>query len=258
MLRNFILKFSSLNNCSFLHLTKKTFLMSTAVSTDSVDPIQEQYLTENCIQVDRNDGIIGPVSKRECHMNPLLHRAFSVFIFDKERRMLLQKRSATKITFPLVWTNSCCRFFPFSIYFYIFFSHPLFGIEQNGVDGVKVAAKRKLLHELGIDTVNVGDMEVMGRFIYLARSDSIWVEHELDYAIIVTNFDAAFKPNPEEVSEVRFVTPDELNEMFIGGKELFSPWFSLFYKFHWLKTWWEKLDDLKSVRESDDVIHSLN
>uniref|UniRef100_A0A915PCV6 isopentenyl-diphosphate Delta-isomerase n=4 Tax=Meloidogyne TaxID=189290 RepID=A0A915PCV6_9BILA len=217
--------------------------MSTAVSTDSVDPIQEQYLTENCIQVDRNDGIIGPVSKRECHMNPLLHRAFSVFIFDKERRMLLQKRSSTKITFPLVWTNSCC-------------SHPLFGIEQNGVDGVKIAAKRKLLHELGIDTVNVGDMEVMGRFIYLARSDSIWVEHELDYAIIVTNFDATFKPNPEEVSEVRFVTPDELSEMFIGGKELFSPWFSLFYKFHWLKTWWEKLDDLKSVRESDDM-HSI-
>ena len=59
MLRNFILKFSSLNNCSFLHLTKKSFLMSTAVSTDSVDPIQEQYLTESCIQVDRNDGIIG-------------------------------------------------------------------------------------------------------------------------------------------------------------------------------------------------------
>ena len=98
--------------------------------------------------------------------------------------MLLQKRSSTKITFPLVWTNSCCRFF-FAIYFLkIFFSHPLFGIEQNGVDGVKVAAKRKLLHELGINTVNVGDMEVMGRFIYLARSDSIWVEHELDYAIM--------------------------------------------------------------------------
>ena len=70
------------------------------------------------------------------------------------------------------------------IYYLKFLSHPLFGIEQNGVEGVKIAAKRKLFHELGIDSVDVGDMHVMGRFIYLARSDSIWVEHELDYAIL--------------------------------------------------------------------------
>ena len=99
-------------------------------------------------------------------------------------------------------------------------------------------------------------MEIFGGG-WAAFLDLLFNKKTLNY-FRVTNFDATFKPNPEEVSEVRFVTPDELNEMFIGGKELFSPWFSLFYKFHWLKTWWEKLDDLKSVRESDDVIHSLN
>jgi hypothetical protein len=129
MLRKF-----TLNLPSFTKLTS----FSSAAFSVSVNPIQERYLTENCIQVNYNDQIIGVYNfifyffiflfrtyfkKRLPYILyvisfglyflilALLHRAFSVFIFDKKQRLILQKRSATKITFPSVWTNSCCRFF---------------------------------------------------------------------------------------------------------------------------------------------------
>ena len=82
-----------------------------------------------------------------------LHRAFSVFLFNEEGKLLLQQRAADKITFPEVWTNTCC-------------SHPLYGYEPDEVDsdesiaagtveGVKAAAVRKLEHELGIKSPKV-------------------------------------------------------------------------------------------------------
>lgn len=213
--------------------------MANNTPTPKVDSIQEKYLSESCIEVNELDEPIGPISKKECHMNPILHRAFSVFIFDKNQRMLLQKRSATKITFPEVWTNSCC-------------SHPLYPSENDKVDGIKSAARRKLLHELGIE--KTGEMHLMGRFIYQARSDPVWVEHELDYAICVPNYDSPFSPNPEEVCEVRFVSKDELEEMFKDPENKFSPWFSLFYKLKWLNSWWERLDDLNSLKDFENIV----
>lgn len=66
-----------------------------------------------------------------------LHRAFSVFLFNSENKLLLQQRSLEKITFPGTWTNTCC-------------SHPLVG-EENGINGVLEAAKRKLVHEIGVE-----------------------------------------------------------------------------------------------------------
>lgn len=114
-------------------------------------------------------------------------------------------------------------------------------------------------------------MKTMGRFIYQARSDSIWVEHELDYALwlayhlhnsifkillSITNFDSAVLPNPEEVCEVKFVSRQELDDMFNDNNVKFSPWFSLFYKFKWLNSWWDNLDNLEPLKEAD--IHKLN
>ena len=111
---------------------------------------QEKYLEERCILVDENDKVLGSETKRICHLNHLclntnieagmLHRAFSVFLFNHKGELLLQKRSNAKITFPSCWTNTCC-------------SHPLHcpeELDETDDIGVKKAVRRKLNHELGI------------------------------------------------------------------------------------------------------------
>jgi isopentenyl-diphosphate delta-isomerase type 1 len=103
----------------------------------------------------------------------LLHRAFSVFLFDSQNRLLLQQRASEKITFPDMWTNTCC-------------SHPLgipgeTGAElEAAVQGVRRAAQRKLNHELGIKAkqVPLDGLEFLTRIHYKAPSDGKWGEHE--------------------------------------------------------------------------------
>ena len=107
---------------------------------------------EFCFQVDENDQIISILSKYDSHrINPItglapLHRAFSVFLLKRSSpssdgfELLMQQRSAEKLTFPLLWANSCC-------------SHPIDGLGEDGsdvVEGIVKAARRKLYHELGI------------------------------------------------------------------------------------------------------------
>ncbi|KAL3074955.1 hypothetical protein niasHS_014400 [Heterodera schachtii] len=207
-------------------------------------PIQAKYLEEPCIAVNERDEPIGTVSKRECHAKPILHRAFSVFMFDADNRLILQQRSQTKITFPGLWTNTCC-------------SHPHFVDEEcAGEEGIRRAAQRKLNHELGID-VDPAHMHVMGRFIYRAESDNEWVEHELDYAICVPNCSTPIRPNPEEVSDVKCVTQAELDNMFAENCFNFSPWFTLFYSFRWLNLWWNNATALDAYKDMDKI-HQLN
>jgi isopentenyl-diphosphate delta-isomerase len=103
----------------------------------------------------------------------LLHRAFSVFLFDSQKRLLLQQRASEKITFPDMWTNTCC-------------SHPLGIPGETGsqldaaILGVKRAAQRKLNHELGIkpEQVPIDKFEFFTRIHYKAPSDGKWGEHE--------------------------------------------------------------------------------
>ncbi len=106
----------------------------------------------------------------------LLHRAFSVFLFNDQNELLLQQRAAEKITFPDMWTNTCC-------------SHPL-GIPgetgsnlPDAVMGVKRAAQRKLDHELGIkkEQVPIENFRFLTRIHYKAPSDGKWGEHESTY-----------------------------------------------------------------------------
>ena len=103
----------------------------------------------------------------------LLHRAFSVFLFDTNNRLLLQQRAHEKITFPDMWTNTCC-------------SHPLdepgeTGIGSEAIEGAKRAAQRKLYHELGIQAKEIP----LDKFHFLTRihykapcGDGVWGEHE--------------------------------------------------------------------------------
>ena len=115
------------------------------VDLSSLDPVQAQLMKEECILVDENDEVVGSDSKKNCHLNEeitkgKLHRAFSLFLFNAEGKLLLQQRAASKITFPDCFTNSVC-------------SHPLYvtvEMEKYKAIGARRAARRKMEQELGI------------------------------------------------------------------------------------------------------------
>nr|ALJ06892.1 isopentenyl-diphosphate delta-isomerase I [Rubia cordifolia] len=219
--------------------------MGDAVASDAaMDAVQRRLMFEDeCILVDSYDHVVGHDSKYNCHLmekiesENLLHRAFSVFLFNSKFELLLQQRSSTKVTFPLVWTNTCC-------------SHPLFReselIEENSL-GVRNAAQRKLFDELGIpaEDVPVDQFTPLGRILYKAPSDGKWGEHELDYLLFITR-DVKVNPNPDEVAEIKYVNRDELRELLRkadageGGLKL-SPWFRLVVD-NFLFKWWDHVE----------------
>uniref|UniRef100_M8C4G3 isopentenyl-diphosphate Delta-isomerase n=1 Tax=Aegilops tauschii TaxID=37682 RepID=M8C4G3_AEGTA len=212
-----------------------------------------------CILVDEQDNVIGHESKYNCHLmekiesGHALHRAFSVFLFNSKYELLLQQRSTTKVTFPLVWTNTCC-------------SHPLHReselIEEN-CQGVRNAAQRKLFDELGIqaEDLPVDQFIPLGKMLYKAPSDGKWGEHELDYLLFMVR-DVKLNPNPEEVSDVKYVNRDELKRLIKkaddgeGGIKL-SPWFRLVVD-NFLMGWWDHVEQ-GTLKEAADMktIHKL-
>lgn len=213
----------------------------------------ELMVKDECILLNNDDEIIGHSSKKDSHIfskkNPrgLLHRAFSVFLFNEEGKLLLQQRAQDKITFPGVWTNTCC-------------SHPLYGFEPSEVDspddvasgavpGVKNAAIRKLEHELGISPKKLkgSDFKFLTRLHYWAADvvthgpKSTWGEHEIDYILFIKK-KVTLKANPEEVCDTKYVTLAELQEMMKPESGLlWSPWFRIIAE-QFLVHWWKDLD----------------
>ncbi|KHN78203.1 Isopentenyl-diphosphate Delta-isomerase I, chloroplastic [Toxocara canis] len=235
-----------LRRCGELSLRAMSSAEAERVQEYAINGSQAKYLSELCIAVDRNDRPIRSVSKRDCHsvQTMVLHRAFSVFLFTSSGSLVLQKRSASKVTFPSVWTNSCC-------------SHPLWNEYEMPVNGsilgVCRAAQRKLRHELGIHKLPIENMNVMGRYIYKSMSDTGWGEHELDYVIVVPDFNAAeLRPNSEEVEETAIVDREQLKAMVAGGAK-FSPWFTLLMNGLYLNTWWDNLDRLAHFKDLDTI-----
>lgn len=165
------------------------------IDLGNYDPEQSRLMDERCILVDEQDNAIGVADKKTCmqhhlsHCLPchdnltpghlmeninkgLLHRAFSAFVFrPSDGKLLLQQRASEKITFPDMWTNTCC-------------SHPLDDFEQEKIEqdqlGVRLAASRKLEHELGIprSETPVDQFQYLTRIHYLAPSNGMWGEHE--------------------------------------------------------------------------------
>eukprot|EP00658_Telonema_sp_P-2_P009385 TRINITY_DN13517_c0_g1_i1.p1 TRINITY_DN13517_c0_g1~~TRINITY_DN13517_c0_g1_i1.p1 ORF type:complete len:307 (+),score=93.91 TRINITY_DN13517_c0_g1_i1:201-1121(+) len=217
---------------------------------------QEQFmLRDQCILLDGQDTVVGCDNKYETHIfcperpRGKLHRAFSVFLFDSDNKLLLQQRAASKITFPNVWTNTCC-------------SHPLTGISPTEVDGpedlrsasvpgVKRAAVRKLLHELGIEPeqVPVDKFKFLTRMHYWAvdavthGADSIWGEHEIDYILLI-KAEVDLRPNPEEVSDTCYVSREECIAMLADDSLLWSPWCRVIAEKMLLPDggWWDELE----------------
>ncbi|KAL7887647.1 hypothetical protein AOLI_G00053680 [Acnodon oligacanthus] len=221
------------------------------IKTDELDQKQVQLLSEMCILIDEHDKRTGADTKKNCHLNSnidkgLLHRAFSVFLFNSEEKLLLQQRSDAKITFPGCFTNTCC-------------SHPLYNpeeLEEQGAIGVRRAAQRRLEAELGIpmNQVPPEEMTYLTRIHYKAQSDGVWGEHEIDYILFMQK-DVELQPDPNEVKSHRYVSKEELKELLEKAKRnevLITPWFSLIADTFLFK-WWDNLQNLKQFMDHDRI-----
>ncbi|KAJ2722717.1 isopentenyl-diphosphate delta-isomerase idi1 [Coemansia sp. Benny D115] len=228
--------------------------VSSGLDLGKYDEEQVRLMGEMCIVLDENDKAIDAASKKTCHLmdninKGMLHRAFSVFLFNSKNELLLQQRATEKITFPEHYTNTCC-------------SHPLatpLELEEQGQLGVRRAAQRKLEHELGIkpEQVPLDKFTYLTRIHYVAPSDGLWGEHEIDYILFI-KADVDLDINPNEVKSVKYVSMDEMKEIIdtaeATGTKL-TPWFKLIDE-NFLYKWWAKLDSLDDLKDHE-TIHRL-
>ena len=163
-------------------------------------------MEEIVVLVNPADEVLGLMEKQQAHVNGLLHRAFSVFVFNDKGEMLLQKRAAGKYHSPNQWTNAVC-------------SHP----REN--ESYKQGAERRLFEELGIKA----DLTEKFNFIYKADvGKNLW-EHELDY-VFTTIYNGDFHLNEDEVSEIRFISMQDLDKEMKNNPENFTEWFKIILK----------------------------
>lgn len=223
-----------------------------------LDQIQIDLMKEKCILVDENDKNIGSASKKTCHLlsninKGMLHRAFSVFLFNSEGNLLIQQRSDEKITFPGHFTNTCC-------------SHPLnvdAEKEEDNAMGVCLAAQRKLKHELGIEAhqIPVEDFHYLTRIHYYADNvphDGRWGEHEIDYILFMQK-DVIVVPNTNEVKSFRYVSKEQLGALIENADRdgmLLTPWFKLIVS-KFLYQWWNNLHNLSSQKDWETIYRML-
>jgi len=161
---------------------------------------------ELVILVNENDEQIGLMPKMEAHEKAVLHRAFSVFVFNNKNQLMLQQRAANKYHSPLLWTNTCC-------------SHQRDG-ESNLEAGV-----RRLKEEMGF----VCDLEEKTSFIYKAPFDNGLTEHELDH-VMVGYYDRDPKINREEVERFKYMTVEEVKEDISLKPEIYTEWFKIIFE----------------------------
>ena len=168
---------------------------------------------ENVILVNDNDEQIGVMEKIEAHQKALLHRAFSVFIFNADGQMLLQQRAARKYHSPHLWTNACC-------------SHP-----RPGEETVK-AAERRLREELGFEIA----LEKTFEFTYTASFDNGLSENEYDH-VFTGFYEGDIKPNPSEVQDYCYMSMEEIETSLKNYPHKYTVWFGI--AFPRVMNWWK-------------------
>ena len=162
------------------------------------------FASEELILVDDADREIGSCNKDACHDGDgVLHRAFSLFLFNDNGELLLQRRSEQKRLWPLYWSNSCC-------------SHPRLG------ETLTVATERRLLEELG----QMSKLEFLFKFQYQAKFRDKGSEHELCSVYLGTS-SGAVRVNSNEIAEWRYVAPTELDMEIEQHPERFTPWLKM-------------------------------
>jgi isopentenyl-diphosphate Delta-isomerase len=167
--------------------------------------------SEALILVDEADREVGHLSKAKCHDGQgVLHRAFSLLIFNGAGELLLQQRAATKRLWPLYWSNSCC-------------SHP------RRAESMETAINRRLHEELGLRCA----LQFLFKFQYQAQFETAGSEQELCSVFIGRSRDPV-KTDPNEILAWRWVHPEALQAELTGaGAGQFTPWFKL----EWARIW---------------------
>jgi isopentenyl-diphosphate Delta-isomerase len=179
--------------------------------SDSAAAIDAPADSDTLILVDESDREIGHLSKALCHEGRgILHRAFSLLIFNGKGELLLQQRAPSKRLWPLYWSNSCC-------------SHP------RRAETMEAAIRRRLNEELGISC----PLQFLFKFQYQAQFDATGAEHEL-CSVFIAHCTDPVRINRHEILGWRWVDPEALEaEMSAGGSEKFTPWFML----EWARIW---------------------
>jgi isopentenyl-diphosphate delta-isomerase len=168
-------------------------------------------LSDSLILVDEADRHVGHLSKTLCHAGRgVLHRAFSLLIFNGSGELLLQQRSAAKRLWPLYWSNSVC-------------SHP------RGDESMEAAIHRRLREELGISC----PLHFLFKFQYQAQFDETGAENEL-CSVFIGRCTDSVRINPDEIAAWRWVSPEALQAEMTGESAgNFTPWFML----EWSRIW---------------------
>lgn len=162
---------------------------------------------EEVILVDEADMPLGKMEKMEAHRKALLHRAFSVFIFNSKGEMLLQRRAAGKYHSPGLWANACC-------------SHP-----RPGEDTLS-AALRRLKEELGITTT----LTKLFDFTYRSAYDNGLTEFEFDHVFAGVYDDRDIRPDPSEVSDFCFRSLEDIQTDLQRSPAKYTTWFHLAFR----------------------------
>lgn len=162
-------------------------------------------IEEKVVLVNENDEVLGVMNKMEAHEKAVLHRAFSVFIFNEKGETLLQQRSLSKYHSPLLWTNACC-------------SHPREG------ESYKEAAIRRMDEEIGINT----ELEEAFWFIYKADVGQGLTEHELDH-VFIGNYNNEPLLNPEEVCNYKWMKTEEVKNDIVRQPDIYTEWFKIIF-----------------------------
>lgn len=160
---------------------------------------------EKVILVDENDNELGLMEKQEAHVRGVLHRAFSVFVFNSHGELLLQRRAAHKYHSGGLWTNTCC-------------SHPRAGEETAD------AAQRRLFEEMGLRC----PLTFSFSFVYKAGFDNGLTEHEFDH-VFFGSADNDPHPDPEEVDGWKWMAPADVEKDLDLHPQQYTAWFKLVF-----------------------------
>jgi isopentenyl-diphosphate Delta-isomerase len=166
--------------------------------------------SESLILVDEADREVGHLDKARCHQGRgVLHRAFSLLIFNPAGELLLQQRAPTKRLWPLYWSNSCC-------------SHP------RRAETMEAAIHRRLYEELGLRC----PLHFLFKFQYQAQFDAAGAEQELCSVFVGRSGDPV-RVDPHEIAAWRWISPQHLQAELAAGADRFTPWFVM----EWERIW---------------------
>jgi len=159
---------------------------------------------DKVVIVDEDDRPLGLEDRWKCHSGEgILHRAFSVLVFNREGQLLLQQRSKNKLLWPLCWANTCC-------------SHPSEG------ESYEQAGQRRLQTEMGF----VCHLRLIGTFRYQASYEDRGLENEM-CAVLVGEYDGEVNPDPEEVADWKWMDFEEVRRDVAVHPDKYSPWFKI-------------------------------